>query len=399
MPNKTHSERYLIFTLAAVQFTYMMDFVVMMPLGPQLMRGLSIGASEFSLLVSIYTLAAGLASLLAGFYIDRFDRRTTLLCLYVGFLLATLLCGLAPDYPALLVARACAGAIGGVMGSTIHSILGDAIPDSRRGAATGVVMSAFSVAAITGVPAGLWLASASDWHAPFLMLTVLSLAILAGAWRVVPSFRGHLQPGAQKIHPLRQAQAVFADANHRRALTLGAALDLGGFLVVPFIGAYMIGNVGLKEHELPFLYLFGGLATVFTSRWIGRLADRYGKKQVFTITVCIALLPLLTLTHLPPAPLWAAICTMVAFMVFFSGRFVSAMALINSSAQPSLRGSFLSFNAAIQQFSLSIAALVGGYIIGTTDTGALANFGTAGILSALIAILSIALAWRVKPVG
>ncbi|MEQ1882600.1 MAG: MFS transporter [Burkholderiales bacterium] len=399
MTTRTLNERYLIFTLAAVQFTYMMDFVVMMPLGPQLMRGLSIGAGEFSLLVSIYTLAAGLASLLAGFYIDRFDRRTTLLCLYAGFLTATLLCGLAPNYEALLVARACAGAIGGVMGSTIHSILGDAIPDNRRGAATGIVMSAFSVAAITGVPAGLWLASAFDWHAPFIMLTALSLVILGGVWRVVPALRGHLQPGAQKIHPLRQAQAVFSDANHRSALTLAAAMDFGGFLVVPFIGAYMIGNVGLEEYELPFLYLFGGLTTVFTSRWIGRLADRYGKKQVFTSTVCIALIPLLTLTHLPPAPLWVAVCTMVAFMVFFSGRFVSAMALINSSAQPSLRGSFLSFNAAIQQFSLSVAALAGGYIIGTTESGALANFGAAGILSAAIAILSIALAWRVKPVG
>jgi predicted MFS family arabinose efflux permease len=399
MNGKTNSERNLIFTLAAVQFTYMMDFVVMMPLGPQLMRGLAIGAGEFSLLVSIYTLAAGLASLLAGFYIDRFDRRSTLLCLYSGFLLATLLCGLAPGYDALLAARGCAGAIGGVIGATIHSIIGDAIPDSRRGAATGIVMSAFSVAAITGVPAGLWLASASDWRAPFVMLTVLSFIILVGVWRVVPALRGHLQHGAKNTHPLRQAQAIFSDANHRRALTLAATLDFGGFLVVPFIGAYMVGNVGLSEVELPYLYLFGGLATVFTSRWIGSLADRYGKKQVFTVTVCIALLPLLTLTHLPPVPLWVAICTMVTFMVFFSGRFVSAMALINSSAQPSLRGSFLSFNAAIQQFSLSIAALLGGYIVGTTDAGALANFGTAGILSAAIAILSIALAWRIKPVG
>lgn len=393
------NERLLVFVLASIQFTHMMDFVVMMPLGPQLMRALHIGPGEFALLVSVYTLAAGCATLLAGFYVDRFDRRTTLLVLYAGFSLATLLCALAQDYHALLIARAAAGIIGGVIGATIHAILGDVIPDQRRGAATGVVMSAFSVAAVTGVPAGLWLASVFDWHAPFFLLAAISLLILGGAVRFVPVLRGHVQHSPAAAHPLRQAHAVFADDNHRRAFCLAASLDLGGFLVVPFIGTYMVANVGLKEHELAYLYLFGGLATVFTSRLIGRLSDRYGKRETFSTVILIAIAPLLLLTHLPPVPLWVAVCTTVAFMVFFSGRFVPAMALINAAAQPRLRGSFLSFNAAIQQFCLSIAALIGGMIIGITETGALANFGSAGFLCAAIALLSIALAWRIRTVS
>jgi predicted MFS family arabinose efflux permease len=246
------------------------------------------------------------------------------------------------------------------------------------------------------VPAGLWLASVFDWHAPFLLLAGLSLMILVGIGRFVPVLRGHLRLGEEAVHPFRQARAVFADANHRRALTLAATMDLGGFLIVPFIGPYMVANVGLKESELPYLYFFGGLATVFTSRLIGRLADRYGKRETFTVVVSIAILPLLVLTHLPPVPVWVAAAVMVVFMVFFSGRFVPAMALINAGAQPRMRGSFLSFNAATQQLSLSVAALVGGFLIGSTESGALAHFGAAGFVSAGFALVSIGLAWRVK---
>ncbi|MFN0040288.1 MAG: MFS transporter [Burkholderiales bacterium] len=397
MKDMIHNERHLIFTLAAVRFTHMMDFVVLLPLGPQLMRTLEIGPWQFSLLVSSYTIAAGLATLVAAFYVDRFDRRQTLLWLYGGFAFSTLLCGLAPDFHTLLAARALTGALGGVIGATVFSVLGDVVPDHRRGAATGIVMSAFSISAIIGVPTGLWLAGLFSWHAPFLLLAALSALILIAVLRFVPVLRGHVQE--DKIHPLRQAAAVFGDANHRRAFQLGACLDFGGFLVVPFIGAYMVANVGLKEWELPFLYFFGGSVTVFTSRYIGRLADRYGKQRVFTTLVCIALVPLLLLTNLPPAPLWVAVLVMVAFMVFFGGRFVPAMALINASAQPRLRGSFLNFVEAIQQFCLGAAAVVGGFLIGSADGGALERYWLAGLISAGFAVLSIVLAWRVKAIG
>ena len=267
MKDSALNERFLVVVLAGVQFTHIMDFMVLMPLGPQLMRVMHISAREFSFLVAAYTLSAAIAAFMTAMFIDRFDRKQSLLFLYGGFSASTLLCGLAPDYITLLMARALAGAFGGVAGAAVYSIIGDAIAQERRGRATGAVMSAFSISAIAGVPTGLYLATLFDWRAPFLFLALMSSSlILVAAWRILPSMRGHLRHGVPHVHPLQQAKAIFADTNHRRALALPATLVFGGFSVIPLLSPYAVGNVGLKESDLAYIYFFGGLATAFTSR-------------------------------------------------------------------------------------------------------------------------------------
>ncbi len=390
-------EVVLLVVLAAVQFTHILDFMVLMPLGPQLMRLWGINASRFGLLVSAYTFAAAAAALLCAFYMDRFDRRRILLFLYGGFVLSALLCALAPNYSWLLAARAITGAFGGMAGAAVFSIIADTIPDSRRGAAMGVLMIAFPISAVAGVPLGLFLANEFSWRAPFMFLAVVSSLVLVAAWKFVPPLRGHVS--GTRLNPLAQVRAVFGDANHRRALALIAILLFGGFSVIPFIAPYMVANVGLKETDLPYLYLFGGLATVFTSRLIGRLADKYGKREVFTLIATISIAPLLITTNLPPVPVWVAIAASAIFMVFVSGRFVPAMALVTGAAQPQLRGSFMSFNSAIQQFSLGAASLTSGLLLGHAANGALTRYWLAGLIAVACTLICMRLAWRVKSVG
>ncbi|HEX4984802.1 MAG TPA: MFS transporter [Burkholderiales bacterium] len=392
------TERRLVAVLAAVQFTHIMDFMIMMPLGPQLMRVMHITTPQFGLLVSAYTLTAAVASLAIAFHADRFDRRRTLLWLYAGFLLSTLLCAVAPGYGALLAARAVAGAFGGVAGATVHSIIGDAIPEQRRGQATGVIMSAFALASIIGVPIGLVLAARFSWRAPFALLALVSLAVLAASAKTLPPMRGHLVEGVAH-RPLGQIRAVVGAANHVRAFVFMFVLMFAGFSVIPFISPYMVSNVGLKETDLPYLYLFGGMATAFTSRFIGRLADRHGKQQTFTAIGLISIAPLLITTNLPPVPVWVAICASVIFMVFVSGRFVPAMALVISSVPPRLRGGFMSVNAAIQQLGLGLASMLAGFIIGHADDGTLTRYWLAGLVAVAATLTAIALAWRVKAVA
>lgn len=192
VPKKEIREGLLIFTLAAIQFTHMMDFVIMMPLGPQLMRIFNISPGEFGLLVSAYTFSAAVAGFLSALFIDRFDRKHAMLGLYFGFTIGTLACALAPTYSLLLAARVVAGAFGGVLGALILAVIGDAIPEHRRGAATGKVMAAFSVASIAGVPVGLYLASVTSWHAPFYLLAGLSFLVLIASFWLLPTMRGHL---------------------------------------------------------------------------------------------------------------------------------------------------------------------------------------------------------------
>jgi predicted MFS family arabinose efflux permease len=392
------SERLLVFVLAAIQFTNIMDFVIMMPLGPQLMRVMLISPQQFGLLVSAYTLTAAVAALAVAFYTDRYDRRKALLFLYGGFVISTLLCGIAPGYGSLLAARAFAGAFGGVAGASVHSIIGDAIPEQRRGAATGLIMSAFALSSIIGVPIGLVLAVHFSWRAPFLFLVVVSTLVLILTWKIIPPMRGHIVEG-ESHRPLVQMKAVLGTANHLRAFVFMFALMFAGFPVIPFIAPYMVANVGLKETDLPYLYFFGGLATVFTSRYIGKLADRHGKRQMFTLIGLISIAPLLITTNLPPVPVWVAIAASVIFMVFVSGRFVPAMALVISSVEPRLRGGFMSINSAIQQLGMGAASLLAGTIIGHGAGGSLTRYWLAGIIAVGATLLAIALAWRVKPVS
>lgn len=391
-------ERLLIGVLAGIQFTHILDFMVLMPLGPQFIRLWGIDASRFGVLVSAYTFTAAITALLCAFYIDRFDRKRALLFLYAGFVISTLLCALAPDYEWLLAARAAAGAFGGVAGAAVYSIVGDTIPDDRRGSAIGLLMIAFPISAVFGVPFGLFLANAWNWRAPFLFVCGVSVFILIVAAKVVPPVRGHVEH-ARRQNPLALARQVFSDANHRRALAFISLLIFGGFSVIPFIAPYMVANVHLKETDLPWLYFFGGLATVFTSRLIGKLTDRHGKRETFTLIASISIAPLLITTNLPPVPAWVAIGASVIFMVFVSGRFVPAMALVTAAAQPGVRGGFMSFNTAIQHFALSLASLSSGYLIGHAPNGELTRYWLVGLISVACALTCIWLARRVKAVA
>lgn len=390
-------ERLLVGVLAGIQFTHILDFMVLMPLGPQLMRLWGIDPVRFGVLVSAYTFTAAISALLCALYIDRFDRKRALLFLYAGFALSTLFCALAPDYGWLLAARAVAGAFGGVAGAAVYSIVGDTIPEDRRGSAIGLLMIAFPISAVFGVPFGLFLANTWNWRAPFFLVCGVSVLILVLAARVLPPVHGHVEHARQR-NALALARQVFSDANHRRALAFISLLIFGGFSVIPFIAPYMVANVHLKESDLPWLYFFGGLATVFTSRWIGKLTDRRGKRETFTLIAAISILPLLITTNLPPVPAWVAISASVFFMVFVSGRFVPAMALVTAAAQPAVRGGFMSFNTAIQHMALSLASLSSGYLIGHTANGALTRYWLVGLISVACVVTCIWLARRVRAV-
>ena len=386
----------ILVILAGIQFTHIMDFMIMMPLGPQYLRLFAITPQEFGFLISAYTFAASAAGFIGALYIDRFNRKSALLILYACFAVATLACALAPGYGWLLAARSLAGAFGGLIGATVFAIVADFIPESRRGAATGTVMSAFSLAAIAGVPIGLFLANHFSWRAPFIFLTVLVIVFLITARRVLPDLKSHLSD-APHVSALAHVREVFSHGNHLRAFLLIAMLMFAGFSVIPYIGPYMVANVGLSETDLPYLYFSGGLMTLFTARYFGKMADRHGTRKVFILVAMVSILPILVLTNLRPTGLPMAIVIMTVFMVFVSGRFVPAMALITSSVTARLRGSFMSFNASVQQMAAGLAALTAGGIIGISPSGLLTNFWGVGLMAVFFTICCMLLVGRIKP--
>jgi predicted MFS family arabinose efflux permease len=369
-----------------------------MPLGPQFMRLFAIGPQAFGALISAYTFAAAASGFVAAFWIDRFDHKRALLALYAGFVVATALCGVASNYELLLAARVVAGAFGGVIGGLVFAIVADAVPYARRARATAIVAAAFSLAAVAGIPLALWLAVHFSWRAPFLVLAGASLAVGAVAMRILPPLRAHLAH-AQRRHPIEQLRVIFGVPNHLRAFAFMITLMVAGFSVIPFIAPYTVANVGISESDLAIVYFVGGLATLFTAQVFGRLADRYGKKRVFTVLALSSIVPILITTHLPRLPLAAVLPFSTLFFILVTGRFGPAMALVSGSVEPRLRGSFMSFNASIQQLGSGVAAMVAGLIVGRAPDGTLTHYGAVGWLAAACTLLAIWLAHRIRIVG
>lgn len=382
------TERLFLLTLAAIQFGHVLDFMIMMPLGPILMRAFGIGAPEFGLLVASYSFSATFSGLLAATFIDRFERKRLLLIIFTFFCLATLACGLAPNYLTLLIARGLAGAFGGVLGALIQTMLGDTIPFARRARASGMVSTAFSISTVAGVPASLWLANQFNWQAPFILIAGLSFVFILVGLRTLPELREHL--GREKhAHPFSAPFAALADVNHRRALLFSTLTIFSGFTVIPYITLYAVSNVGISQAQIPIVYLIGGTATFITARFIGHWADKLGKVKIYRWIATLAILPLLTVTHIGVVPLWVWVICTTSFFVLVSGRMIPAMAIISSAAQPALRGTFMSLNGTVQSLSMGLATSMAGFIIVLDESGKVTGYSSVGYVAIAANLLAI----------
>lgn len=373
-------ERYLLLTLAGIQFSHILDFMIMMPLGPILIKAFGISTHEFGLLVASYSFSAAVSGLLGATFVDRFERKRFLLTMFALFGLATLACGLAPGYTTLLVARGFAGVFGGVMGAMVQTIVGDTIPFARRARASSIVSTAFSISTIAGVPLSLWLANRFEWRAPFILIAVLVVLFILVGLRILPELRHHIT-AQKRAHPFAAMFEVLRDPNHRRALTFSTLILFSGFTVIPYITIYAVHNVGIAQEDIPFIYLAGGAATLITARLIGHWADMSGKIRVYRIIAIFALLPLFFVTNLGVAPLWMWLVCTTAFFVLVSGRMIPAMAIVTSAAQPKLRGTFMSLNASLQQLASGLASSLAGFIITQNSTGQIVGYEKVGYVA------------------
>jgi predicted MFS family arabinose efflux permease len=392
MPSRP-SERVILLVLAAVQFTHIMDFMVMMPLAPQLMRELDLGAGQFSALVAAYSIAAGVVGLLSAPFIDRFDRRTLLLWMYAGFTVATLLCGLAPNAHALLIARAIGGAFGGISGSLCLAIVSDIVPPERRAAGIGIVMTAFAVAASIGVPVGLQLAQSFGWRSPFTFIAVFGAVVWCVAFRFIPPVREHIQAHTNKGHAFKE---LLRDANAGRAILFMAAMVLGHFSIIPLLSAHFVSDLALPEKYLSLAYVIGGVASVLTAPYAGRLADRLGRQRVFTYMVLAASVVVLIIANAGALPIWMTLTIVGFFFTFGSGRFVPGQAIVTLAVPSSRRGAFLSLTSCTRDLVSGVSTTLGGWIVTKQPNGHLLHFNYLGWIAVGFGLLSIVLARTVR---
>ena len=381
------NERAMLLILAGIQFCHVLDFMIMMPLGPFLISALGISTHEFALLVASYSFSAAVAGLMMAPIVDRFERKRFLLAIFLAFAVATLLCALSPGFITLLLARGLAGIFGGMMGAMVHTIVADAIPFERRAKATGYVATAFSVSSIAGVPLSLLMADAMGWQAPFLFIALLSSALIWFGYKALPEFHGHLN-AREEGRAIRQMIAVAIEPNHMKAMLLTGLVIFGGFTVIPYITLYAIANVGIAGDQIPLIYFLGGAATFITARLIGTLADRFGKILLFRVVAIGACVPVLLVTNIGAVSLvsWLLITTL--FFILVSGRMVPLLAIVGAAVKPQQRGAFLSLNATVQSLAMGLASMVGGVFITQTPDGVISGYGWVGLVAASFNVMA-----------
>ncbi len=388
-------EKIILFLLASINFTHILDFMIMMPLGNYLMPYFNISPKQFTLLVAAYTLSAGFSGFVAAFFVDGYDRKKILLIGYIGFLLGTIACGFAPSYNLLLAARLLAGVFGGLIGAQVLSIVSDVFAYERRGAAMGAVMSSFSIASTIGVPFALYLSNIFSWHAPFLLVGFLGIVLIPFISKYVPAMDTHILEKGQDVRKFDVLKTVWQNPKQRLALLFSGLIMMGHFLIIPFINPYLEFNNGYSKTQTPMVYLVGGIAAFFAANILGKISDRYGKLKVFTICVLLSLPLVIIITRLQPISFSIVLIYFAMWFILATGRGVTAQAMVSNVVEPQKRGSFMSFNSSIQQLGTAAAALIAGFVVISGTAGKIYRYEWLGYLSVFILLICVFLGYQI----
>ena len=382
-----------------MNFTHIVDFMIMMPLGDYLMRLFEITPQQFTAIVSAYAISAGISGFVSAFVIDRFDRRTVILIAYSGFTLGTLSVSFANTYEQLIAARILTGLFGGVIGALVLSVVSDLFAYKERGKAMGIITAAFAVASVVGVPLGLFLASKFLWHAPFIMLGSLGVILtLLALWKF-PAMTAHINKCDERpthVQMIGVITTVMKDRNQLFALAMGLVIILGQFMVIPFIAPYMQRNVGFTDDTIALLYMCGGGAVVFSGPMIGKLTDRIGPLKVYTVFLILSAIPILIFTNLGETPMVIALTITTLLFIFVNGRMIPMQTMTTAVVSPKTRASFMSIKSSVQQLAAAIAALISGSIVMIGEEGLYENYEYVGVISVLITFTSLFIAPKLK---
>jgi predicted MFS family arabinose efflux permease len=393
-PRFTGYERFVVLLLAFLQFTIVLDFMIMGPLGALLMPALHITPQQFGLVVSVYAFSAAASGLLAAGFADRFDRKRLLLFFYCGFLVGTLLCGLAQTYPFLLGARIVTGLFGGVIGSISMAIVADLFPVEVRGRVMGTVQTAFAASQVMGVPLGVFLSNHWGWHAPFLMIVLVSSAVGVVIVLRLKPIDGHLKlqrAGSSFQH----LQKTLGRKSYLRTFAATMLLATGGFMLMPFGSAFSVHNLGISLEQLPLVYMVTGVTTFFAGPMIGRFSDRLGKYRTFCVGTGLACVVVPIYCSLGTTGLSLVILLNMLLFIAITARIIAASALISAVPEAADRGAFMAVNSSLQQLSGGVASGSAGLIVSQTADGRLLHYETLGYVVVVAMLIVLALMYPI----
>jgi predicted MFS family arabinose efflux permease len=373
----TKYEIFIIAILTILQFTIVLDFMVLSPLGAILMPTLKITPAQFGMVVSAYAFSAGTSGLLAAGFADRFDRKKLLLFFYIGFIFGTFLCGIATDYNFLLIARTVTGVFGGVISSISFAIITDLFRMEVRGRVMGFIQMSFASSQVLGIPLGLYMANKWDWHSPFMLIVGVSIGTGVLIILYMKPINAHLQV-QNKANAIVHLAKTVSNTSYLKAFAATTLLATGGFMLMPFASAFSVNNLGIPLDKLPMLYMITGIFSMASGPVIGKLSDTVGKYTVFFWGTMLSAAIVVVYCNLGVTPFWAVVIVSVIMFVGVSSRMISSSALMTAVPEPADRGAFMGVNSSIQQISGGIATFVAGLIVVQTASGKLENYSILG---------------------
>lgn len=398
LPEKkfTSYQVLVIILLSLTQFTVVLDFMVMSPLGDMLMKSMSLTTSQFGFAVSGYALSAGASGLLTAGFADKFDRKKLLLFFYIGFIAGTLLCGIASSYFMLLTARIVTGIFGGVIGSISMAILADLFPMHQRGRAMGFMQMGFGASQVLGIPISLYIANVWGWQSPFIMIVGLAVIIWLFTMMKMHPVTKHLHLKSEKT-AITHFWHTFIRRDYRIGFLLTALLSLGGFMMMPWGSAFAVNNLHVSYNQLPSLFMASGIAALIIMPLIGKLSDKIDKVKIFTVAAISMMVIIIVYTNLTAIPFVYVVLLNILMMTAIMSRIVPAMALVSALPKMQDRGAFMSINSSLQQIAGGIAAGIGGMIVvQQTKTSPLQHYNTLGYVIVVIIIANIFQMFRVS---
>lgn len=392
----TSYQKFIIFILAATQFSVVLDFMVMSPLGDLMMKTIGLTTKQFGFAVSAYAFSAGTSGLLTAGFADKYDRKKLLLFFYGGFTLGTLLCSVANTYPLLIAARIVTGIFGGVIASISMAIVGDLFDIHHRGRVMGFIQMGFGASQVLGIPISMKIAYTLGWQAPFIAIAIFAgLVFTAIALRMLPVI-GHLAVKSDK-NPLNHLLHTIANRDYRIGFLAMSILAVGGFMMMPFGTAFAVNNLHIQSKDLFMLFMVSGCVSLVAMPLVGKVADKIDKFTLFAIGAVWMMIVVVLYTHLGTTPLWEVMIFNILMMMGIIGRMIPAGALSTSLPNMQDRGAFMSISSSIQQMAGGLAAITAGMIVVQhTPKSPLEHYDTVGYIMVGISILSILLIYRVS---
>ncbi|MBP9070465.1 MAG: MFS transporter [Bacteroidia bacterium] len=394
----TAYQKFIVAVIAFIQFTVVLDFMILSPLGDILMKSMDITPSKFAFVVSSYAFSAGISGILAAGFADRFDRKKLLMFFYTGFIIGTMFCGLANTFESLLAARIFTGLFGGVIASIGMAIITDLFEIQQRGRVMGITQMSFAASQILGIPVGLYLATKWNWHVAFFMIVAVAIAVGLVMLLKMKPIAEHLKLRSDKSafdHLIHTAK----NKTYQIGFMATAMLSIGGFMLMPFGSAFLVNNVGIPQDQIQWVFLFTGISSIIIMPIIGRLSDRVDKFKIFTVGSVWAIIMVIVYTNIGVTPLWLVTALNMLLFMGIMSRMVPSTILATAIPDMKDRGAFMSINSSLQQMAGGLSAVIAGLIVHQqTKTSPIEHYDILGYVVSFVILICIYFLWKVSEV-